>query len=168
MKVSYLGLKNLIISHDIDEYDLIYCCQLPKAVLHDINTSRVTAPLYLERICEYLGCSKEDIVSPFVYEKRAGIFMPWCYDPLPKFRRQFANFLLASQISCSKASKVTGVVEIRIERFIKGDTLTDHEASLLRKLGGEMEKYVDSYLDMVIEMRKGDAFPAPPVEPIDF
>jgi DNA-binding Xre family transcriptional regulator len=66
VRISYLGLRNIILMKFVDTNEFIYYCQLPKAALHDINTSSSTHPIYLERICEYLHCKMEDIFSQFV------------------------------------------------------------------------------------------------------
>lgn len=161
-RVSYLGLRNIILEKFVDKNDLIYCCQLPKAVLHDINASSSTHPIYLARICEYLHRKMEDIVSPFVYGKRAGIFMPWCYDPVKELGEQLKEFKEDHKLSLLDMVKMTEIDEMRLIRFMRHSTLSEHEISLLRRLGEEMIEYTHRCLDMMKVLSNGaDAFETP-------
>lgn len=167
MKVSYLGLKKIIDERGIDPNELILKCQLTKVILHDINTSTEIHPYYVKRICDFLQCQREDIISPFVYEKRAGVFMPWCYDPIKTLRDQLREFMGQNYLSYQKVSAKTGVIEKRIIGFLQDDTLITHEIALLKKLGKPMDKYVDTCLGMLLDMANkniNDAFKTPPVE----
>ena len=169
MKVSYLGLRELLVSREIDMNEMIFDCQLPKNVLHDINTSTKTYPIYIRRICKYLGCGQKDIISEYSDETRAGVFMPWRYDPAKKLRRQLADFLNDNEMSLAQAGSKAGIFEARLEYFLSYGNLTDREISNLKKLGPQMAKYATAYLDIIVDLRnpdKGDAFESLPMAPL--
>lgn len=169
MKVSYIGLRELLVRRYIDMNEMIYACQLPKNVLHDINTSTQTYPLYIKRICRYLECEEKEIISEYSEETRAGVFMPWCYDPAKMLRRQFSDYLRDNDISIDKASSKTGILKSRIGYFLSFGKLTDLETAKLKNLGIAMEKYVAAYLDAMADLRdpdKGDVFESLPMIPL--
>ena len=63
MTVSYMGLWKMLLERGLQKQDLVECAGLSSATVAKMGKGEPVSNKVLEKICKYLNCSVNDIIS---------------------------------------------------------------------------------------------------------